>query len=84
MQRHPQVVDRARECCEVVDEVDRLVDRERLDHVVVHEGERVVSEVVDVLQRRDDEVVDADDPVTALEQCFAEVGTEKPGAAGDE
>jgi hypothetical protein len=40
--------------------------------------------VVDVLEGRDDEVVDTDDPVAALEEGFAEMGAEEPGAAGDE
>ncbi len=84
MQRHAQVVDWACERCEVVDEVERLVDEHRLDHVVVHERECLVAEVIDVLERRDDEVVDADDAMAALEQRFAEVGAEEPGAAGDE
>ena len=30
------------------------------------------------------EVVDADDALSALEEGFAEVGAEEPGAAGDE
>ncbi len=68
----------------MVDEVDGLVDGDRLDHVVVHERERVVAEVLDVLERRDDEVVHADHAVAALEQRFAEVGAEEAGAAGDE
>ena len=78
----PQVVDRARERSEVVDEVDGLVDLDRLDHVAVHERERIVPQVVDVLERRDDEVVDADDAVAALEQRLAEVGAEEARAAG--
>ena len=46
VQRQPQVVDRRRRRGEVVDEVDRLVDEERLDDVVVHErnsGTRMCS-----------------------------------------
>ena len=65
MQRHAQVVDRARERSEVEDVVDRLVVDDRVDHVVVQERERVVTEVVDVLERRDDEVVDAEHAVAA-------------------
>ena len=84
VQRHAQVVDRARERGEVVDVVDGLVDGDRVDHVVIHERERVVAQVLDVLERRDDEVVQADHPVAALEQRFAEVGAEEAGAAGDE
>ena len=33
---------------------------------------------------RDDEVVDADHPVAALQERLAEVGAEEAGAAGDE
>ena len=84
MQRHAQVVDRTGESCEVIDEVDGLLGGDGFDDVVVHEGERVVSKVLDVLERRDDEVVDADHAVAALEQRFAEVGAEEAGAAGDE
>jgi hypothetical protein len=43
MEWHPKVVDRTRERCEVVDEVHGLLTRDRLDHVVVDEGEGVVS-----------------------------------------
>ncbi len=68
----------------MVDEVDGLLGRDRLDDVVVHERERVVPKVLDVLERGDDEVVDADHALPALEQRFAEVGAEEAGAAGDE
>jgi hypothetical protein len=51
---------------------------------VVHELEGVVAQVVDVLERRDDEVVDADDAVAALEQGLAEVRAEEACSAGDE
>src|SRR5438445_3912486 len=42
-QRHAQVVDRARERGQVVDDVDRLVDPDVLDDVVVDEDEVVVD-----------------------------------------
>ena len=84
VQRHAQVVDRAGERREVVHEVDRLVAGDRLDDVVVDELERLVAQVVDVLERRDDEVVDADHAMAALEERLAEVGAEEAGAAGDE
>ena len=84
VERKAEVVDRARERSEVVHEVDRLLGHDRLDHVVVQERERVVAQVIDVLERRDDEVVDADHPLAALEERLAEVGAEEPGAAGDE
>ena len=84
MERHAQVVHRARERGEVVHEVDGLVAGDRRDDVVVDERERLVAQVVDVLQRRHDQVVDADHAVVALEQRLAEVGAEEAGAAGDE
>ena len=84
VQRHAQVVDRARERGEVVDEVDGLVDRDRVDHVVIQEREGIVAQVLDVLERRHDEVVQADHAVAALEQRFAEMRAEEAGAAGDE
>ena len=78
VERHAQVVHRARERGEVVHEVDGLVARDRRDDVVVDERERLVAQVVDVLQRRHDEVVDADHAVVALEQRLAEVEPRKP------
>ena len=71
VQRHAQVVDRARERGKVVDVVHRLVGPDRLDHVVVLEREGVVPQVRDVLERRDDEIVDAEDAVAALEERLA-------------
>jgi hypothetical protein len=47
-ERHGEVVLGACERGEVVDEVERLVDEERLRHVVRDERERVVVDVLDV------------------------------------
>jgi len=66
MKRLAQIVDRARERSEVEDVVDGLVDLDVLDHVVVHEGERVVPQVLEVRQRARLEVVDADDAMPLL------------------
>ena len=84
VERQAQVVDGARERGEVVDDVHRLVAHDRLDHVVVDELERVVAQVVDVLERRHHEVVEADHAVAALEERFAEVGAEEACSSGDE
>jgi hypothetical protein len=84
VQRHPHVVDGARERGEMEDEVDRLLDGEVLDHVVVHVAERVVAEMLDVRERGGLQVVEADHAVAALEQRLAEVGSEEARAAGDE
>ena len=82
LQRQAQVVDRAGGAREVVDEVDRLVDPDPVDDVLVHEREAIVPEVLDVLERARLEVVDADHPVALLDQVVAEMRAEEPGAAG--
>ncbi len=84
VERHPQVVDRAREGGEVVDEVERLVDGDRLDDVVMHEEERVVPEMCDVLERRGLQVVEAEHAMAALEKRLAKVRAEETDATGDE
>jgi hypothetical protein len=68
----------------VVDEVDRLLDGDVLDDVVVHVRERGVAQVLDVPQRGGFQVVEADHAVAALEQRLAEVRPEEARAAGDE
>jgi hypothetical protein len=73
VQGHPQVVDRAGQRGEVVDDVDRLLELEVLDHVVVQEDEVVVPDVLDVPERAGDQVVDADHPRVAAEQVLAQM-----------
>ena len=63
VQRQARVVDRARRRGEVVDEVDRVVEEERLGDVAVQRDEARVVDVLDVLQRPRVEVVDADHAV---------------------
>ena len=65
------------------DEVDVPVELEVLGHVVVDEGEVVPADVLDVLQRRDHEVVHRDHTVPLREQELAQMAAEKAGAAGD-
>ena len=77
VQRQPQIVDRARGRGEVVDEVDRLLDEQRLGEVVLDERELRRADVVDVLQRPGVEVVDADHPVAVGEQMVAQMRAEK-------
>ena len=84
VQRQPQVVDRARRRGEVIDEVDRLVDEERLGEVVLDEEVAVVADVLDVLQRPRVEVVDADHAVTLAEKVVGHMRAEKAGAAADQ
>jgi hypothetical protein len=84
VQRHPQVVDRARERGEVVDEVDGLVDLEMLGQVVVAEDEVVAPDVRDVAQRARHEVVHADDAMAARKEGVAEVRPQEPRAARDD
>ena len=84
VERKAQVVDGARKRGEVEDDVDRLVDRDVLDDVVVEEDEGVVADVVEVRERPGLEVVEAQHPVAALEERLAEMRAEKACAAGDE
>ena len=84
VQRQAQVVDRARRRGHVVDEVDLLLDEQRLGDVVLEEPELGRLDVLDVLQRAGVEVVDADHPVALVEQVVAEVGAEESGSAGDD
>ena len=83
-ERHPEVVVRARERGEVVDEVERLVDKERLGDVVRRRSGTLVADVLDVRERAADEVVDADDAMAALEQVVAEMRAEEAGSSGDQ
>ena len=84
VQRQPQVVDRRRGRGEVVDEVDRLVDEERLDDVLVQERELGHADVLDVGERAGLEVVDADHAVPAAEELVAEVRAQETGPARDQ
>ena len=83
VQRQPQIVDRACRAGEVEHAVDRLGDGQMLHEIVLDEHEALVPQVLDVRQRPRFEVVDAEHAVTAAKQCFAEVGAEEPGPAGD-
>src|SRR5205814_5680814 len=78
------VIDRARKRGEMEDVVDRLVDLDRLGHVVVEERERLVAQVRDVLERPRLQVVDTDNAVTLVKEVVAQVRTEEAGAAGDD
>ena len=82
VQRQPQVVDRARRAREVVDEVDRLVDPDRLHDVLRQEDEVVAAHVRDVRERPGLEVVDADDAMPFGKERVAEVRSEEAGTAG--
>ena len=70
---------------EVHHRIERAVDDERQDHVVVDQREPwVVGEVLDVLLAAGHEVVDAHHLLATLDQRVAQVRSEEPGAAGDE
>jgi hypothetical protein len=84
VQRLAQVVDRAGERRQVIDGVDRLLDLEVVDHVVVDEDEVVRADVLDVPQRARLQVVDAHHPIALREQVVAEVRAEETRSAGDE
>ena len=83
LDRHPQVVERARRRREVQDEVDRAGDVHVVGDVAPDQPEpRLLHEVHDVAGRSGQEVVQADDLHTAIEQVLAEVRSEEPGAPG--
>ncbi len=65
------------------DEVDGLLDLDVLDHVVVHERERVVADVLDISERACLEVVYTDNAMPLLEKVVAEMRAEETGSAGD-
>ena len=83
-ERRAQVVDGARQRGEVEDEVDLLVEVDRLDHVVVDEREVVSRRWAmfssDPVSRLSTQI----DAVALLEQVVAEVRAEEAGAAGDD
>jgi hypothetical protein len=83
VQRQAQVVDRRGRGGEVVDEVHRLLDEERLDDVVVEVDELGDPDVLDVRERPRLEVVHADDAVTPPEQLVAQVRPQEARASGD-
>ena len=84
VERQAQVVDRARQRRQVVDEVERLVHVDLLAHVVVDEREGVVTQVLDVRERARLEVVQTENAMALCQERLAEVGAEEPGATGDE
>ena len=84
VQRQPQVVDRRGGRGEVVDEVDRLVDEERLDDVLVQVHELGRADVLDVGEGAGLEVVDADHPMTAPQQLVTEVRAEETRPTRDQ
>ena len=84
LQRQPQIVDRARRARQVIDEIDPLLDPDRLRQIMRDERELVLPHVLDVRQRARLQIVDTDDPVTPLQQCVTEMRTEKAGTAGDD
>jgi hypothetical protein len=64
--------------------VDRLVDLDLLHDVAVEERERLVADVLDVLERRRLEVVETDDTMAIREQVLTEMRAEESGSAGDD
>src|SRR2546430_14555290 len=84
VERLAQVVDRACERGEVVDEIDGPVDLDRVDDVVIEEDEIVVAQMLQIFERAGLEVVHADDAEALLEQVLAEMRAEEPGPAGDD
>jgi hypothetical protein len=83
VQREARVVDRTRRRCEVVDEVDFVVQEHRLGEVRHQEREGGIADVLDVLERAGVEVVEADHPVALGQKVIAKMRAEKPCSSGD-
>ena len=76
------VVRRGSGAGEVVDAID--LELERVDHVVTDEFEvGIADEMLNVGLASSEEVVEADDFMSLLDEAIAEVGTKESGAAGD-
>jgi hypothetical protein len=84
VQRQAQVVDRRRRRREVVDDVHRLVDEERLDDIPVLVAELRAPDVLDVGEGSRLEVVHADDAMAASEQLIAQMRSEESRTTRDE
>ena len=82
VQRQAQVVDRAGRRGEVEDEVHGLGKLDVRGHVVVHERERVIADVLDVREGSGVEVIDADHPMPLREQMLTQVRPEETSASG--
>ena len=81
----PQIIDRTGQRGEVQHIIHGAVDLQRMRDVVADELEAVVfPQRLDVLQSAGDEVIHADDFIAALEETFAQMGTDEAGAAGDD
>jgi hypothetical protein len=82
MERQAEIVDRAGGARKVEDEVDRLVNLDVLDQVMIEEEESLVTDVLDVLERARVEVVDAKDAMSLLEEVLAQVRAQESGSPG--
>ncbi len=76
-------VDRRGGAGEVVNDLERPLDAERFDDIVLDEPELWPGlQIVDVGQLSGREVIDADDLVPVVEQAFTQVISDEPGTAG--
>jgi hypothetical protein len=67
---------------EVIDPI--YLELERVDHVVTDEFEAGISnEMLDIGLASSEEIVEADDFMSLLNEAIAEVGTKESGTAGD-
>ena len=68
----------------MVDEVDRPVDIERLDDVLVEQDELGRPDVLDVVEGASLEIVNADHLVTAPQELITEVRAEETRSTRDQ
>lgn len=68
---------------QVVDLVHLDVERE--GHIVAHELKvRMIEQMDNVVLGAGEEIIEADDVMAIVQQAFAEMGSEKAGAASDQ
>ena len=83
--RNPQIIDRARGRGEMPHIVHLTGDVDEVGDIVVDELVVLIPrEMLDVRDIARDEVVDRNDAVAFLEQPVREMGSQKPGSAGDD
>ena len=82
LDRQLEVVDRAGGAGPVEHVIDRPFDVDVACHVVADELEVAIAQVRDVGHLAGEEVVDADDRMTAVEQGFTQVGADESGGSG--
>src|SRR5438445_13874254 len=85
LNRFFQVIDGAGRRGEMQNVIERTLDVDVIGDIVLDEAESApAQQVLDVGGTSGDEIIHADDFMTALQEQFAEMGAEKAGPACDQ